>query len=107
LGKYGCRAARTEGRLATRTSERSGQVSRLAALQQYHDDQHEAVHYEKRGQHPGKPAVIAKPPARNNNSKPNQNRNRPFHPTWHCFSTSKFFKILTFAGLLAVHDRRK
>src|SRR6266478_3379787 len=63
LGKYGCSAARTECRLATRTTERSGQVSRLAALQQYHYDQHQAVHYEKRGQHPGKPAVISKPPA--------------------------------------------
>src|SRR5882724_10775350 len=63
LRKYGCSAARTECRLATGTTERSGQVSRLAALQQYHDNQHKAVHYEKRGQHPGKPAVISKPPA--------------------------------------------
>jgi len=36
------RAARTEGRLAARTSERARQIGGLAALQQDHNDQQSA-----------------------------------------------------------------
>ena len=40
-------AARTKRSLAARPTERAGEISRFAALQQHHDDQHQAIEHEK------------------------------------------------------------
>ena len=45
-------STRAESGLAACAAESAGKVGGLAALQQYHDDEHKAVHYEERGQEP-------------------------------------------------------
>src|SRR5262249_26127463 len=72
-------AARSECRLAARATECAREVRGLAALQQHHNDQHEAVHHEKCRQ---KPACETE--SDGNDSKSDQQRNSPLHPARHC-----------------------
>src|SRR5579863_997467 len=102
LRKHRRGAARPECGLATGSAKSPGQVGRFAALQQHHDDQNQAIQHEKRAQQPSGP-----PKPNHDDPKPNGNRNHPFHPTWHRFSTSNFFKFPASAALLTIHDRRK
>ena len=55
LRKDRSRAARTEGGLAAGAAESTGEVGGFTALEQHDDDQHEAVHHEKRGEQPTGP----------------------------------------------------
>jgi hypothetical protein len=69
-----------ESGLAARPTESTREVSSFPALQQYHDDKYHAVDHEKTGQEP--PGVSK---AYGDNPQSNQQRYRPFHPSWHSF----------------------
>lgn len=78
LRKHRSGAARAKRRLAACAAERAGQISRFAALQQYDDNQHQAVQHKKGGQQPRRPTE-----PHHNNPETHDQRDRPFHPSWH------------------------
>jgi hypothetical protein len=83
FGEDVCRATRTEGRLAARAAESSGEVGGFAALEQDYDNQDKTIGNEKCRQQPEKPARVGQSPPQNDNSGADQQCNTPLHPTWH------------------------
>ena len=63
-------AARTESRLAAGSAESAGEISGFAALQQHHDNQHQAVQHEETLSEESQPLVESFQPS-NDRPKPN------------------------------------
>jgi hypothetical protein len=81
LGQHVCSAARTEGRLAACATESAGKVSRLAALQQHDNDENQTIQNKKWPENPSSPREAK---TQCNDREADEQRDRPFHPTWHC-----------------------
>jgi hypothetical protein len=82
LRKNGRGTAWAEGRLAACAAKCTRQIRCFSALEQHHDDQNETIEHEKDAEEPA-----GKSKSGGNDAETDQQRNGPFHPTWH-FETS-------------------
>jgi hypothetical protein len=80
------RATWTKSGLAACAAKGAGEVSGFAALQQHNNDENEAIQNKKRRENPRAAPRQAK--AQHNDPKANEQRDGPFHPSWH-FKTSQ------------------
>jgi hypothetical protein len=97
------RTAWAKRRLAPCSAKSPGKISGFAALEQNDNNQNKAVDDKKSREHPREIARIRQPPSKDDNREADQQRDGPFHPTWHFYLPTNPFTIFAndFASRLA------